>query len=182
MRRHGEARLRRHQRCPFFRRSGKSQPLRQHAHAPIHEQHRQCAVCGAWRWPADILILLSGAPEPLDPASGHDGSSPGRSRMQHRGAVSRTCTKQFAGNVSQVSNQINSIAHGPWPARSAFLRSSTRQPEADEGYVTLVNAKRAADGTLDGVRRRAQTYGPGSIRMATELPTYTPPDRRCASV
>jgi len=48
-------------------------------------------------------------------------------------------TKQFAGNVNQVSQQINSVVMGMAGAERIFtLLDET--PETDEGYVTLVNA------------------------------------------
>ncbi len=56
-------------------------------------------------------------------------------------------TKQFAGNVSQVSNQINAVVMGMAGAGRIFeLMDQT--PEVDDGYVTLVNAHVAADGTI----------------------------------
>ena len=57
-------------------------------------------------------------------------------------------TKQFSGNVSQVSNQINAIVMGMAGARRIF-QLIDEQPERDEGYVTLVNAKEKADGSLE---------------------------------
>ena len=59
-------------------------------------------------------------------------------------------TKQFSGNVSQVSNQINSIVMGLAGTQRIFALID-EQPETDEGYVTLVNAKEGADGTLEAV-------------------------------
>ncbi len=49
-------------------------------------------------------------------------------------------TKQFAGNINQVSNQINSVVMGLAGTRR-ILDLLDEKPEADEGYVTLVNAK-----------------------------------------
>ena len=48
-------------------------------------------------------------------------------------------TKQFSGNVSQVSNQINAVIMGMAGADRVFLLMDERA-ETDEGYVTLVNA------------------------------------------
>ena len=49
-------------------------------------------------------------------------------------------TKQFTSNISQVSNQVNSIVMGLAGANRIFeLLDET--PEVDNGYVTLVNAK-----------------------------------------
>lgn len=49
-------------------------------------------------------------------------------------------TKQFAGNISQVSFQLNSVVMGIAGARRIFELLDV-EPETDEGYVTLVNAK-----------------------------------------
>ncbi|MBE7024070.1 MAG: ABC transporter ATP-binding protein [Ruminococcaceae bacterium] len=48
--------------------------------------------------------------------------------------------KQFTGNVNQVSQQINSIAMALAGA-SRIFELIDEEPEADEGYVTLVNAE-----------------------------------------
>ena len=55
-------------------------------------------------------------------------------------------TKQFAGNVGQVSHQINAVVMGLAGAQRIF-RLIDEQPEPDDGYVTLVNAKEV-DGQL----------------------------------
>ncbi len=56
-------------------------------------------------------------------------------------------TKQFTGNINQVTQQINSIAMAMAGANRIFSLID-QQPEADEGYVTLVNAEIADDGTI----------------------------------
>ena len=56
-------------------------------------------------------------------------------------------TKQFTGNVNQVSQQINHIAMGLAGAERLFQLMDA-EPEVDDGYVTLVNAKVAEDGTI----------------------------------
>ena len=56
-------------------------------------------------------------------------------------------TKQFTGNVSQVSQQINAIVMAAAGASRVF-ELIDQQPEDDNGRVTLVNAVEAADGTL----------------------------------
>lgn len=48
-------------------------------------------------------------------------------------------TKQFAGNVGQVSHQINAVVMGIAGTQRIF-ELIDQQPEVDEGYVTLVNA------------------------------------------
>ena len=47
-------------------------------------------------------------------------------------------TKQFCGQISQISMQINSVVMGLAGAERIF-ELIDEQPEADEGYVTLVN-------------------------------------------
>ncbi len=49
-------------------------------------------------------------------------------------------TKQFAGSIGQVSHQINSVVMGLAGAERIF-KLIDREPEVDDGYVTLVNAK-----------------------------------------
>ncbi|HIU75709.1 MAG TPA: ABC transporter ATP-binding protein [Candidatus Pelethocola excrementipullorum] len=49
-------------------------------------------------------------------------------------------TKQFAGNVNQVSHQINAVVMGLAGAQRIFSLLD-EQAEEDHGYVTLVNAK-----------------------------------------
>ncbi len=50
-------------------------------------------------------------------------------------------SRQFAGNIQQISPQINSIVMGIAGAKRVF-ELLDQESEQDEGYVTLVNAKR----------------------------------------
>lgn len=56
-------------------------------------------------------------------------------------------TKQFTGNVNQLSQQINAIVMGVAGADRIF-ELMDEKPETDDGYVTLVNAEIAKDGTI----------------------------------
>ncbi len=56
-------------------------------------------------------------------------------------------TKQFTGNVNQVSQQMNSIIMGMAGAKRIFDLMD-EAAETDGGYVTLVNAHIAADGSV----------------------------------
>ncbi len=56
-------------------------------------------------------------------------------------------TKQFTGNVNQVSQQINSIVMGLAGAER-ILNLMDAEPEADDGYVTLVNAHIDENGNI----------------------------------
>jgi len=49
-------------------------------------------------------------------------------------------TRQFAGNINQVSHQINSVIMGLAGASRIFTLIDEK-PEVDEGYVTLVNVE-----------------------------------------
>lgn len=56
-------------------------------------------------------------------------------------------TKQFTGNVNQVSQQINSVVMGLAGAERIFSIMDA-EPEKDDGYVTLVNAVIDEDGNI----------------------------------
>ncbi len=61
-------------------------------------------------------------------------------------------TKQFTGNINQVSQQINSIVMAMAGAER-ICTLMDEAAEADEGYVTLVNAEVAEDGTITETER-----------------------------
>ncbi len=56
-------------------------------------------------------------------------------------------SKQFTMNISQLSQQVNAIAMGLAGADRIF-ELMDEEPEVDNGYVTLVNAKENEDGEL----------------------------------
>ncbi len=62
-------------------------------------------------------------------------------------------TKQFTGNINQFSQQINSVAMALAGAGRIFGLMD-QQPEADDGYVTLVHVETDADGTIREVDHR----------------------------
>ncbi len=62
-------------------------------------------------------------------------------------------TKQFTGNINQLSQQINAIVMGLAGATRMFSLMD-EQPEADEGYVTLVNAKLDENGNIEESEER----------------------------
>ena len=83
-----------------------------------------------------------------------------------------TLNKNGTQPVSQVSQQTNSIVMAMAGAKRIF-ELLDQQPEADAGYVTLVNARRNADGTLAECGERTDLWawkhphGDGTV-------TYTP--------
>ena len=66
-------------------------------------------------------------------------------------------TKQFAGSIGQVSNQINMVIMGLAGAHRIFTLLDEK-PETDDGYVTLVNVKENADGTLTECPERTMVW------------------------
>ncbi len=81
-------------------------------------------------------------------------------------------TKQFTGNINTVSQQINSIVMALAGADRVFTLMDT-EPEADDGYVTLVNVRENGDGSLTETEERTHhwawkhPHGDGTL-------TYTP--------
>jgi len=80
--------------------------------------------------------------------------------------------KQFTGNVNTLSQQINAIVMASAGA-SRVMALMAEPAETDEGYVTLVNAKIAGDGSITETAERTghwawrHPHGDGSL-------TYTP--------
>jgi len=62
-------------------------------------------------------------------------------------------TKQFTGNVNQLSQQINSVVMGLAGAERVFELMDAA-PEVDDGYVTLVNAELDKDGNITESNKR----------------------------
>lgn len=66
-------------------------------------------------------------------------------------------TKQFAGSVGQVSNQINMVIMGLAGAHRIFALLD-EEPETDEGYVTLVNATENPDGSVSECKETTNVW------------------------
>ncbi len=66
-------------------------------------------------------------------------------------------TKQFAGAIGQVSNQINMVIMGLAGTHRIFTLLD-EQAESDEGYVTLVNAREREDGSLEEYPERTNVW------------------------
>ncbi len=80
-------------------------------------------------------------------------------------------TKQFTGNVNQVSQQINSVIMG-LAGTSRIFELLDEEPESDDGYVTLVNA-REIDGVLVECRERTGIWAWKHPHAADGTVTYT---------
>ena len=81
-------------------------------------------------------------------------------------------TKQFSGNVSQVSNQLNMVIMGMAGTKRIF-NLIDEKPETDEGYVTLVNAKVDKDGNLVECKERTNVWAWKHPHQAEGTVTYT---------
>ncbi len=81
-------------------------------------------------------------------------------------------TKQFTGNVNQVAQQINSIAMAMAGAKRIFALID-EEPETDEGYVKLVNAKIDADGNITETEKHTGQWAWKHPHHDGSL-TYTP--------
>lgn len=80
-------------------------------------------------------------------------------------------TKQFCGNVSQVSNQVNSVVMGLAGAKRIF-ELIDEEPEDDEGYVTLVNA-REENGQIVECKERTGMWAWKHFHQEDGTVTYT---------
>ncbi len=97
-------------------------------------------------------------------------------------------TKQFTGNINQVTQQFNSIVMALAGAQRVFALTDEK-PEIDDGYVTLVNVTEDENGNLTECEKRTGkwawkhphsdgtlTYTPlkGDVRMIDVDFSYTP--------
>ena len=80
-------------------------------------------------------------------------------------------TKQFVGNINQVSHQINAVVMGLAGAERIFDLMD-EHPEQDEGYVTLVNA-REENGQLVECPERTGIWAWKHPHQADGSVTYT---------
>ena len=81
-------------------------------------------------------------------------------------------SRQFSLNIGQVSMQINSVVMGLAGAARIF-EILDEQPESDEGYVTLVNADIAEDGTITESAERTGKWAWRHPHKADGTVTYT---------
>ena len=80
-------------------------------------------------------------------------------------------TKQFVGNIGQVSHQINAVVMGLAGA-SRIFELMDQKPEVDEGYVTLVNATNE-DGEIKECQQRTSHWAWKHPHQADGSITYT---------
>ncbi len=81
-------------------------------------------------------------------------------------------SRQFSLNIGQVSMQINSVVMGLAGAGRIF-ELLDEKPETDDGYVTLVNANIAEDGTITESAERTGKWAWRHPHHADGSVTYT---------
>ena len=82
-----------------------------------------------------------------------------------------TFNKSFNMPINQISQQFNSIIMALAGAERVF-RLLDEKPEVDEGYVTLVRARKEADGSLTEVPKRTGTWAWKHPHQADGTVTY----------
>ena len=99
----------------------------------------------------------------------------GRAAVLNVGAVVAflSMTKQFTGNLNQITQQINSIVMAMAGASRVFTMMD-EIPEVDDGYVTLVNAEIDEDGTVREVSHHTGRWAWKHPHVAEGTVTYTP--------
>ena len=80
--------------------------------------------------------------------------------------------KQFTGNVNQASQQINAVVMG-MAGGARLFEMMDEAPEADDGYVTLVNAKYDENGNLTETAERTGMWAWRHPHQADGTVTYT---------
>ncbi len=81
-------------------------------------------------------------------------------------------SKQFTGNINQSSQQINSIVMGLAGA-SRLFELMDQEPEADDGYVTLVRCNIDKDGNITETEERTGHWAWKHPHKADGSITYT---------
>ncbi|MGN1148931.1 MAG: ABC transporter ATP-binding protein [Lachnospiraceae bacterium] len=80
--------------------------------------------------------------------------------------------RNFSQPITQISQQLNSIVMAQAGANRVFELMDA-EPETDDGYVELVNAKKTADGTLKEVPERTGLWAWKHPHKADGTVTYT---------
>ena len=81
-------------------------------------------------------------------------------------------SRNFAQTVNQMSQQISMVAMGLAGASRVFTLMD-EEPETDEGYVTLVNAKKDENGNLTETDERTGLWAWKHYHKANDTTTYT---------
>ena len=81
--------------------------------------------------------------------------------------------KQFTGNLNQVTQQLNAIVMAVAGAERIFTLMD-QEPEADDGYVTMVNVTENADGSISESSEITHKWAWKHPHSADGSITYTP--------
>ena len=81
-------------------------------------------------------------------------------------------SKQFMGNINQLTMQMNAIVMAGAGAERVFALLDS-EPETDDGYVTLVNANIAEDGTITEADHKTGHWAWKHPHKAEGTITYT---------
>ena len=81
-------------------------------------------------------------------------------------------SRQFTQTVNQMSHQISMVAMGLAGASRVFTVMD-EEPETDEGYVTLVNAKKDENGKLTETEERTGLWAWKHYHKAENFTSYT---------
>ncbi len=81
-------------------------------------------------------------------------------------------SRQFSNNINQVSNQVNSVVMGLAGAARVFALIDEK-PEADDGYVTLVNVHEDENGVLTECEEHTGIWAWKHPHKADDTVTYT---------
>ena len=81
-------------------------------------------------------------------------------------------SRSFMNPISQISNQLNMVVMALAGAERIF-KLMDEEPEVDEGYVTLVNAKKDAQGNLTECKERTGLWAWKHPHQADGTVTYT---------
>lgn len=81
-------------------------------------------------------------------------------------------TRQFAQPITQVSQQLNAVLNALAGAERIF-KVIDEEPEADDGYVTLVSAVRTSDGKLEESAERTGIWAWKHPHKENGTVTYT---------
>ncbi|MBR1624489.1 MAG: ABC transporter ATP-binding protein, partial [Clostridia bacterium] len=84
-----------------------------------------------------------------------------------------TMGRQFTGQISQVSNQLNAIVMALAGAQRIYALMDEK-PEEDNGYVTLVNIKYGEDGNIIETNERTNLWAWKHPHKADGTITYVP--------
>ena len=81
-------------------------------------------------------------------------------------------TKSFTQPFMQVAQQFNSIVYGACRSR-AYFQLIDEEPEKDEGYVTLVNARKDENGNIAECKERTGMWAWKHPHSADGSVSYT---------